>query len=66
MLSCWHIDPVERPSFETVRSTLENILLNSEEYLELGTENEEWNYGDVNYYENTNKDDSLQQRCSKA
>ena len=42
MLSCWNIDPLERPSFETVRNTMENILHKSEDYLALEGENEEW------------------------
>ena len=65
MLSCWNIDPLERPSFETVRNTLENILHESEDYLELEVENKEWNYGNRNYCEDINEENSLQQKYFK-
>ena len=65
MLSCWNIDPLERPSFETVRNTMENILHMSEEYLALEVENEEWKYGDRNHYEDINEENSPQQKYLK-
>ena len=65
MLSCWNIDPLERPSFETVRNTLENILHESEDYLELEVKNKEWNYGNKNYCEDINEENSLQQKYLK-
>ena len=37
MLSCWNIQPEGRPSFRSLTHKLENILLHSEDYLELDT-----------------------------
>ena len=37
MLSCWNIHPDRRPTFRNLTNKLENILLNSEDYLELDT-----------------------------
>ena len=65
MLACWNIDPLERPSFETVRNTMENILHKSEDYLALEGENEEWNYADRNYCEYVNEENSFQQKYLK-
>jgi hypothetical protein len=41
MLSCWNIQPDGRPSFRSLTHKLENILLNSEDYLELDTADED-------------------------
>ena len=41
MLSCWDINPHARPTFTTLKNTLENILLNSEDYLELDIDGED-------------------------
>ena len=60
MLSCWNIEPLERPSFETVRNTMENILHKSEDYLALEGENEEWNY-----CEYVNEEHSFKQKYLK-
>jgi hypothetical protein len=43
MLSCWNIQPDGRPSFRSLTHKLENILLNSEDYLELDTAGEDTN-----------------------
>ena len=43
MLSCWNIQPDGRPSFRSLTHKLENILLNSEDYLELDTGDEDTN-----------------------
>ena len=41
MLSCWDIHPHGRPTFTTLKDSLENILLSSEEYLELDIDGED-------------------------
>ena len=35
MVECWHSCPDKRPSFRNIASKLENILENSEDYLEM-------------------------------
>ena len=41
MLSCWDINPHGRPTFTTLKDSLENILLSSEEYLRLDIDGED-------------------------
>lgn len=43
MLSCWNIKPDRRPSFRCLAGKLENILLTTEEYL--GVETQEGDTG---------------------
>ena len=49
MLSCWNIQPDGRPSFRSLTHKLENILLNSEDYLELDTGDEDSNTCNIVY-----------------
>ena len=49
MLSCWNIQPEGRPSFRSLTHKLENILLNSEDYLELGTGDDDTNTCNIVY-----------------
>ena len=37
MVDCWHSCPDRRPSFRNIATKLENILENSEDYLEMNT-----------------------------
>ena len=49
MLTCWNIQPDGRPSFRSLTHKLENILLNSEDYLELDTADGESNTCNIVY-----------------
>ena len=44
MLNCWKEDPNERPTFESVTKSLENMMLEDTPYLDLETLDESKSY----------------------
>ena len=47
MLSCWNIRPDIRPAFRCLANKLENILLSTEDYLRVETEENDINNSDI-------------------
>ena len=55
MLSCWNMKADRRPSFRSLTDKFENILLNSEDYLDVETvEGDAANTCDIDYFVHDN------------
>ena len=55
MLSCWNMKADRRPSFRSLTDKFENILLNSEDYLDVETVEEDTaNTCDIDYFVHDN------------